>query len=113
MRSISMAAAIFVAAAGLAFAQVDTSTSNPAPATPPAAEGTTTQPDATTAQPSATDQQTQSADQRVICRTVASTESRLRRQRQRICGTRAQWEEMQDRNARQMQQQNQVQQSKG
>lgn len=111
MRSISLAAAIFVAAAGLALAQADQTTSNPAPASPPAAEGTTTQPDAT-AQPPATDQ-TQNADQRIICHTVASTESRLRRNRQRVCGTRAQWERMQEENARQMQHQGNVQQQKG
>jgi len=42
------------------------------------------------------------ADHQVTCRTVASVESRLRRNRQRICGTRQQWEQMQDQNSREI-----------
>jgi hypothetical protein len=39
-------------------------------------------------------------DAEVICRVVEETGSRLARRRQRICGTRTMWEEMEDRNAR-------------
>jgi hypothetical protein len=102
MRSISLAAALFVAAAGLAFAQVDPATQQPtAPATTEAPEATAPAP-ATTETTTQEAQQPEHAGDRVICRTVASTESRLRRQRQRICGTRTQWEQMQDQNADQI-----------
>ena len=53
----------------------------------------------------AAEQQEASAEgeaDRVICRTVRRSESRLRTRGERICGTRAQWEEMQDRTAREM-----------
>lgn len=39
----------------------------------------------------------------VICRTVQRTESRLRSSRERVCGTRDQWEHMQEEAARQTQ----------
>lgn len=39
-------------------------------------------------------------DAEVICRVVQSVESRLARSRQRICGTRTMWEQMEDDNAR-------------
>ena len=42
-------------------------------------------------------------DEEVICRWVqSSAESRLRRSRTRICGTRTQWEIMEDENRRQI-----------
>jgi hypothetical protein len=39
-------------------------------------------------------------DAEVICRVVQSVESRLARSRNRICGTRTMWEQMEDENAR-------------
>jgi len=40
------------------------------------------------------------AEEELICRTVQRTESRLRSRRERVCGTRAQWETMQNEAAR-------------
>lgn len=113
MRSISLAAALFAAAAGLAFAQVDPATpQETAPAATEATEAATPAPDAAET-PAPAAEQPQSADQRVICRTERSTESRLRRNRQRICGTRAQWEQMQDQNADQIRNVGTVQRERG
>ncbi|MGH6951703.1 MAG: hypothetical protein ACREH4_12575, partial [Vitreimonas sp.] len=50
------------------------------------------------AQPAAEAQRPTEEEQ--ICRTVQRTESRLRNRRERICGTRAQWEQMQEQAAR-------------
>jgi hypothetical protein len=93
MRVTALVLAAALLAATPAFAQTEpvapppsdpasTSTAEPAP---PA--GAATAPD---------------PDEEVICRTVQRTESRLRSRRERICGTRSQWEMMQDENAREM-----------
>jgi hypothetical protein len=52
-------------------------------------------------------------DAEVICRVVEETGSRLARRRQRICGTRTMWEQMEDDNAREMRRQGQVQGQSG
>jgi hypothetical protein len=101
-----MRAAILVAAAVLlmspaAFAQIDGYQSSPLQAQEPSAP--TSQPEVQQQGEQATEQQTESSDDPVICRSqVASTESRLRRQRTRICHTRSEWESMQDRAAREV-----------
>ena len=41
-------------------------------------------------------------DAEVICRVVQSTESRLARRRSRVCGTRTQWEQVEDQSAREV-----------
>lgn len=81
----------------------------PAPVTPveqpaavPAPEAAATEPAAPTEAAVAAEQQEASAEgdaDRVICRSVRRLESRLRRS-ERICGTRDQWEQMQDDAAR-------------
>ncbi|MBN8608260.1 MAG: hypothetical protein J0L81_15180 [Caulobacterales bacterium] len=72
----------------------------PAPETPPVEE----QAAAPTPEASAAPQEANAEDDadRVICQTVRRSESRLRNRGERICGTRTQWEEMQDRTAREM-----------
>jgi len=90
MRVTSMiVAAAFLAATSVpAFAQTD-----PA-AAPPASEQTEA---ATPVEPQTTEAP---QEDEVICRTVQRTESRLRSRRERICGTQAQWDAMQDSAAR-------------
>lgn len=94
-----IASALIVSAIFLtvpAFAQ-DTSAPEAVPSTPVA------EAPATEAAP-AEQQQTDAGDDadRVICRTVRRSESRLRTRGERICGTRDQWEQMQDQTARDM-----------
>lgn len=92
---LALSAAMLLAAPALA--QTD-------PVAPPAAtegDATSTPPTPQSApQPETTEQ---SADQEVICRTVQRTESRLRSRRERICGTRAEWEIMQQQAQQDMQ----------
>lgn len=106
---VTVLAATMLLSAPMAFAQTDPAPTTPAPAaTAPAEPSTTTAatPDATQGQ---TGDQAVDADHRVICRTQASVESRLRRNRERVCATRQQWESMQDQNARDQQQMGRVQ----
>jgi hypothetical protein len=49
------------------------------------------------------------ADHQMVCHYVESTESRLRRTRQRVCATRQQWESAQDQTTRDIHQMGQVQ----
>jgi hypothetical protein len=109
-------AATMLLSAPVAFGQTDPNTtptapaasepSSPAPTTTGSATPAT--PDATQGQPQATD-----ADHQVTCHYVESTESRLRRRTQRVCGTRQQWESMQDQNARDMHRMGEVQSHAG
>jgi hypothetical protein len=95
--------------APVAFGQTDPAATPPAanpPASGPAPAAPSTSAPAT---PDATQQQHTDADHQVTCHTVQTVESRLRRSRQRICGTRQQWEQMQDQNQRDIQQMGQVQ----
>lgn len=39
-------------------------------------------------------------DREVVCRVIQESGSRLARRRQRVCGTRTMWEQMEDQNAR-------------
>lgn len=110
MRAMTMAAAIFVAtAAGMAMAQTDPG----AGSGPPAVDQQAPEPQTATTEPQTEDAQPTSEDHRIICRTVQNVESRIRRARQRICGTRAEWEHMQDENARAVRNQGRVQGEKG
>ena len=90
-------AATMLLSAPVAFGQTDPGAAAPAPTTTAPAEPSTTAP-ATPDAESATvnGAQAADADHHVTCRTVQTVESRLRRSRQRICGTRQQWEQMQD-----------------
>jgi hypothetical protein len=102
MRLAALVLAAAVVAAAPALAQTDpTAPPPPAPAasTEAGAEGT----------PPAGDQAEQPAEEEQICRTVQRTESRLRNRRERICGTRAQWEQMQEQNARDLNRRGSVQ----
>ena len=91
MRFAVMVLAAAVMAASPAMAQTD-------PTAPPATTETTEQGADNTAATGETAEQ--NSDQEQICRTVQRTESRLRSRRERICATRAQWETMQEQNAR-------------
>lgn len=102
------AAAIFAAAVLLvsttAFAQVE---APPVQAMPDVTESqATTEAPATEQTPAdgAFVQQAQETDDPVICRTAASTGTRLSRRTTRVCRTRSEWESMQDRNAASMRQ---------
>lgn len=77
----------------------------PPPAEDAATSGETPQPQSDPA-PAANEQ---NADQEVICRTVQRAESRLRSRRERICGTRAEWEIMQRQAQQDMQRRGSVQ----
>ena len=102
MRLAALVLATAVLAAAPALAQTDpTAPPPPAPvaSTEAGAEGT----------PPAADQAEQPAEEEQICRTVQRTESRLRNRRERICGTRAQWEQMQEQNARDLNRRGSVQ----
>ncbi|MFT3727328.1 MAG: hypothetical protein QM759_05865 [Terricaulis sp.] len=105
-------AASVLLSAPVAFGQTDPATSSPAPAatttpTEPSAAAPAT-PDAAQTQQQATD-----ANNRVTCRVVQDTGSRLNRNRQRICGTRSQWEHMQDQNGDTVRGMGHVQQGQG
>lgn len=95
MRFVAIVLTAAVLAATPAFAQtapvesstptVEESAAPPADATAPGVEVASVDP-----------------DEEIICRTVRRTESRLRNRRERICGTRAEWEMMQDQIAREV-----------
>lgn len=112
---VTVLAATMLLSAPVAFGQTDPATTSPAPmATAPA------EPDsATPATPDATENatvngaQATDADHRVTCHTVQTVESRLRRSRQRICGTRQQWDQMQDQNSRDVHEMGRVQGPQG
>lgn len=96
MRFAALVLAAVVLAAAPAMAQTD-------PTPPPPAAGAAETGAAATdpAQPAA--EAEQPAEEEQICRTVQRSESRLRNRRQRICGTRTQWEMMQEQAARDVQ----------
>lgn len=96
MRFAALVLAAAVLAAAPALAQTDPTTPPPPPASAAdnnAGAAGPTQPAAEAEQP---------AEEEQICRTVQRAESRLRNRRERICGTRSQWEAMQDQNAREV-----------
>lgn len=101
MRSMSLAAFVaMVLAPGLALAQT-----SPTGPPVPLQEGTAVvQPDGTLAAAPAPSENAErpDPDKEVICRVVRSVESRLARSRQRICGTRTMWEQMEDQTAREV-----------
>lgn len=95
MRFAALILAVVVLAAAPAMAQTDPTTPPPPAAAAEAGAGATDP-----AQP-ATEAE-QPAEEEQICRTVQRAESRLRTRRERICGTRSQWEQMQDQTAREV-----------
>jgi hypothetical protein len=98
MRSMVVAALVtMVLLPGAAFAQ----TTPDAPPVP-LQEGTAVvQQDGTvTSGSESTTAERPDPDAEVICRVVQSVETRLARSRQRVCGTRTMWEQMEDQNAR-------------
>jgi hypothetical protein len=94
MRIAALVLTAAVLAATPVWAQTDPTL--PAPAPPASTEAATT-----ATEPTASEQAEQPAqEEEQICRTVQRTESRLRNRRERICGTRSQWEMMQEQTAR-------------
>ena len=104
MRMIAaVLAASVLLSAPAAFGQIDPAPlqqqpTTTEPTTPAPAPTTDTTAPATPDSANATD-----PAHRVTCRTVENIGSRLHRSRQRICGTRDQWEQMQDQNGRDVQ----------
>lgn len=102
-----IASAIFLTVP--AFAQ-----DNPtAPASPVSTEPAPATPAPEAAAPTEQTSEAANDPDRIICRTVRRSESRLRGRNERICGTRDQWEEMQDRAAREMNRVGSIQNSSG
>lgn len=98
MRSLALAACLAIALPGLALAQ----TAPDAPPVPIQQGTAVVQEDGTIAPADEVDPNAgrPDPDTEVICRVVQSSGSRLSRSRQRICGTRTMWEQMEDENAR-------------
>jgi len=88
-----MRVAALIFAAGLMLAAPALAQTDPSPP-PPASSETTTETGAAETPEATTEQASASSEQEEICRTVQRTESRLRARRERICGTRAEWEQM-------------------
>lgn len=97
MRISALVLAAAMLAATPAFAQTD-----PAPATPTTEAPAAPEPAAQETAPATESAQVAEANEepQQICRTVQRTESRLRQRRERVCGTRAMWDQMEDQNAR-------------
>ena len=85
-----LATAVFAAAPALA--QTDP--------TPPAAATETTEQAAESTNAATETSEAPNPQEEQVCRTVQRTESRLRSRRERVCATRAQWDMMQEQNAR-------------
>lgn len=84
-------AVLVLAAAVMATAPAIAQTAPPLTPTPSASETTSEPPTNTAAAPTA---EPGNNPQEEICRTVQRTESRLRSRRERLCLSRAQWEQM-------------------
>lgn len=93
--ALVLAAAVLVAAP--AWAQTD-----PTAPAPEASADAGTGAGASASAPPAEQAQQPAQEEEQICRTVQRAESRLRNRRERICGTRSQWEQMQDQTAREV-----------
>jgi hypothetical protein len=109
---LTVLAATMVLSAPVAFGQTDPATTTPAPVTTAPTEPNSTTPATPDASQTGETQATD-ADHHVTCHTVQTVESRLRRSRQRICGTRQQWDTMQDQNNRDVHEMGRVQGQQG
>lgn len=98
MRSLALVACLAIALPEMAFAQ----TAPDAPPVPLQQGTAVVQEDGTIASADEVDPNAgrPDPDAEVICRVVQESGSRLARRRQRVCGTRTMWEQMEDENAR-------------
>lgn len=97
MRAVIMASVFALALVGEAFAQ----TSPDAPPVPLQQGTAVVQQDGSVQSgEAATDEARPDPDAEVICRVIQESGSRLARRRQRVCGTRTMWEQVEDESAR-------------